>query len=356
MMIGSRKLDHVRICLEKDVESKIKNGFEDITLVHRALPEINKGDIDLTTKFFGKKINAPIMIAGMTGGHETTKKINKNLALAAQEFNIPLGVGSQRTAIEDESLVYTYSITREVAPDAFLIANLGAVQFSQGYGIKEAKKAVEMINANALAIHLNPLHETIQPEGEVDFKGCIKEIKKLSNLGVPIIVKETGAGIAREEAVLLEKTGVAGIDVGGVGGTSFSAVEHYRQKNNMGRLFWDWGIPTAISTIECVEYTKLNIIATGGIRNGIEVAKALALGARACGLALPLLGKATKSSKDVITELSKIIEELKIAMFLVGAENINDLKKCDLIITGKTKEWLENRGVDCKKFANRRLK
>jgi isopentenyl-diphosphate delta-isomerase len=355
-MIGSRKLDHIRICLEKDVESKIKNGFEDITLVHRALPEINKGDIDLTTKFFGKRINAPIMIAGMTGGHENTEKINKNLALAAQELNIPLGVGSQRTAIEDESLAYTYSIAREAAPDAFLIANVGAVQFSQGYGIKEAKKAVGMINANALAIHLNPLHETIQPEGEVDFKGCIKEIKKLSNLGVPIIVKETGAGIAREEAVLLEKTGVAGIDVGGVGGTSFSAVEHYRQKNNRGRLFWDWGIPTAISTIECVEYTKLNIIATGGIRNGIEVAKALALGARACGLALPLLSKATKSSEDVITELSKIIEELKIAMFLVGAENIDDLNKCDLIITGKTKEWLENRGVDCKKFANRQLK
>ncbi|MBI5253691.1 MAG: type 2 isopentenyl-diphosphate Delta-isomerase [Euryarchaeota archaeon] len=354
-MIDARKLDHILISLKKDVASKTKNGFEDVALVHRALPEIDREEIDLSATFFGRRISAPVLIAGMTGGHEKAKKINENLAIAAQELNIPMGVGSQRAGIENEKLAYTYSIAREAAPDAFLIANLGAVQLSKGYGIKEARKAIDMIGANALAVHLNPLHEAIQPEGETDFKGCIRGIEKLSNIGVPIIAKETGAGIAREEAVLLEKAGVAGIDVGGLGGTSFSAVEYYRKKAGKGKLFWDWGIPTAISTVECAESTKLQVIATGGIRNGIEVAKALALGASACGIALPLLRRAVKSSREVAAELQRIIEELKTATFLVGAANVAELKNSDVVITGKMKEWLESRGIDCKKFANRRM-
>lgn len=353
-MIDARKLDHILISLKKDVASKTKNGFEDVALVHRALPEIDRDEIDLCTTFFGRKISAPILIAGMTGGHEKAKKINENLAIAAQELNIPMGVGSQRAGIENEKLAYTYSIARDAAPDAFLIANLGAVQLCKGYGIKEARKAIDMIGANALAVHLNPLHEVIQPEGETDFKGCIRGIEKLNNLGVPIIAKETGAGIAKEEAVLLEKAGVAGIDVGGLGGTSFSAVEYYRKKASKGKLFWDWGIPTAISTVECAESTKLQVIATGGIRNGIEVAKALALGANACGIALPLLSKAVKSSREVAAELQRIIEELRTTMFLVGAANVGELKNSDVVITGKTKDWLESRGIDCKKFADRR--
>lgn len=354
-MIDARKLDHILISLKKDVASKTKNGFEDVVLVHRALPEIDRDEIDLSATFFGRKISAPILIAGMTGGHEKAEKINENLAIAAQELNIPMGVGSQRAAIENEKLAYTYSVARDAAPDAFLIANLGAVQLSKGYGIKEARKAIDMIGANALAMHLNSLHEAIQPEGETDFKGCIRGIEKLNNLGVPIIAKETGAGIAREEAVLLEKAGVAGIDVGGLGGTSFSAVEYYRKKAGKGKLFWDWGIPTAISTIECAESTKLQVIATGGIRNGIEVAKALALGASACGIALPLLSRAVKSSREVLVELQRIIEELKTAMFLVGAVNVAELRNIDVVITGKTKEWLESRGINCRKFANRRM-
>lgn len=356
-MINSRKLDHIFVSLKEDVESNVKNGFEDINLVHRALPEIDKDEVDLTTNFLGKKLNAPIVISGMTGGHEKAKKINKNLAIAAQELGIAMGVGSQRAAIEDKGLEDTYSTARDVAPNIFLIGNLGAVQFSKGYGIGEAEKAIKMIDADALAIHINPLHEAIQPKGDVNFKECLKKIKELGKLKVPIIAKETGAGIAREEATALEKAKVSCIDVGGAGGTSFAAVEYYRskKKENLGEIFRDWGIPTAISTIEVLEYVKVPIISSGGIRNGIQVAKALALGAKACGLALPLLKEASKGSEDVVNRIKQIIEELKISMFLIGAKNIEGLKSADLVIRGKTGDWLEARGIDCNKYANRRI-
>ncbi|RLF60965.1 MAG: type 2 isopentenyl-diphosphate Delta-isomerase [Thermoplasmata archaeon] len=355
-MINPRKLEHLNICLAKNVECRRKTGFDEVFFVHRALPEINKDDIDLTINFLGKKISAPIMIASMTGGHEKAKRINENLAIAAEHLNIPLGVGSQRAAIENPKLKHTFTVVREIAQTIPIFANLGVVQFSQDYGIEEAKEAVEMIDADALALHLNPLQEAIQKEGDTNFRRGIENIRKLAKeLDVPIIAKETGAGIAREEAILLEKAGVKVIDVGGVGGTSFAAVEYYRDKTiPYGKLFWDWGIPTAVSTVECSEYTNLKIISTGGIRNGIQVAKAIALGADLCGIALPLLKKARKSHRYVEEEIKRIIEELKIAMFLVGAEKVEDLKKCDVVITGDTREWLETRGIDCRKFANRR--
>ncbi|MEE9565034.1 MAG: type 2 isopentenyl-diphosphate Delta-isomerase [Candidatus Hydrothermarchaeaceae archaeon] len=351
-MVTDRKLDHIEISLREDIQSSTKNGFDDITFVHRALPEINRDEIELTCDFFGRKIGAPIIIAGMTGGHEKAEEINRNLALAATELNIPMGVGSQRAGIEDEKLTPTYSIARETAPDIFLIGNLGAVQFSKGYGIEEAKKAVEMIDANALAIHLNPLQEAIMPEGDTDFKGALRGLEKLKDLNVPVIAKETGAGIAMEEAKLIEKAGAAGIDVGGLGGTSFSAVEYYRRKG-FEKTFWDWGIPTAVSTIECIEGTKLNIISTGGVRNGLEVAKALSLGAVACGIAHPLLSGAVKGKDEVLNTLNRVIDELKTAMFLTGARTIEELRNVDTVITGMTKDWLENRGMDCKKYARR---
>lgn len=351
-MVTDRKLDHIEISLKEDIQSRTKNGFDDITFVHRALPEINRDEIELTCDFFGRKIGAPIIIAGMTGGHEKAEEINRNLALAATELNIPMGVGSQRAGIEDEKLTPTYSIARETAPDIFLIGNLGAVQFSKGYGIEEAKKAVEMIDANALAIHLNPLQEAIMPEGDTDFKGALRGLEELKDLNVPVIAKETGAGIAMEEAKLIEKAGAAGIDVGGLGGTSFSAVEYYRRKG-FEKTFWDWGIPTAVSTIECIEGTKLNIISTGGVRNGLEVAKALSLGAVACGIAHPLLSGAVKGKDEVLNTLNRVIDELKTAMFLTGARTIEELRNVDTVITGMTKDWLENRGMDCKKYARR---
>lgn len=356
-MIEDRKLDHIWISLKNRVESDTPSGFGDITAVHRALPETNLDEIDLSADFFGKTLKAPIVIAGMTGGHEKTKTINEALAIAAQEMGVAIGVGSQRAGIENKELEDTYSIVRDAAPDAFVIANIGAVQLANEYGLEEAERAVDMIKADALAVHLNPLQEAVQPEGDRNFTGCIEAFKKLKKLKVPIIAKETGAGISRADAVQLERAGVSGVDVGGLGGTSFSAVESYREgtDKDLARLFHNWGVPTAVSTVEVLESTDMAVISTGGIRNGIEVAKALSLGAHASGMALPFLKAAMKGEKEVKSSLSRIINELRTAMFLMGAEDVSSLQGCDLIISGSTREWLIARGIDYKKYANRTL-
>jgi isopentenyl-diphosphate delta-isomerase len=235
---------------------------------------------------------------------------------------------------------------------------LGIVQFAKGYGLKEARAAVDMIDADALCLHLNALQEVVQPEGDINWKGCLGKIKEVSqNLGKPVIAKETGAGISKEVAKELEEAGVAAIDIGGLGGTSWSLVEKFRNKEPMdkdiAKNFGDWGIPTAISLIECRESVKIPLIATGGIRNGIEIAKAIALGADIVGIALPLLKPAMKSDVDVEKKLYQIEKELKIAMFLCGAENLEELRKKPVVVTGKSKDWLEARGIDVKKLTNR---
>jgi isopentenyl-diphosphate delta-isomerase len=356
-MIEDRKLDHITISLKEQVESRVSSGFDDITPVHRSLPEVDLDEIDLSTSFFGKTLKAPIVIAGMTGGHEKAKKINENLAVAAQELGVAMGVGSQRAGLENPELSKTYSIAREVAPDAFLIGNLGAVQFAADYTIDHANSAVDMIEADALAIHLNPLQEAVQPGGDRNFQSCVDAVSDLKGLKVPIIGKETGAGMSREDALLLEKAGASGVDVGGLGGTSFSAVESYREgvDRELAERFWDWGIPTAASTIEVLENIKLTVISTGGLRSGIDVAKALALGASAGGMALPFLKGAMKSADAVKKEINRVIEELKIAMFLMGAATVDELRGCDLIISGKTRDWLQARNIDYKKYANRKI-
>ncbi len=352
----TRKKQHISICLEKSIESDIKTGFNDLFFVHKALPEVDMSDIDTACSFLGKKITAPILIEAITGGTKEAEKINKNLAAAAEELGLAMGVGSQRAAITDKKLQETYNI-RPVAPTIPLIGNLGAVQFSKGeYTIKDAKEVIKQINADALAIHLNALQEAAQPEGDLDFKNALDSIKKIcADLGKPVIVKETGAGISREIALMLEKSGVAVIDVAGLGGTSFSLVESYRDKDKpaIGNTFKNWGIPTAVSVAETRKTTKLPIIASGGIRTGTDAAKAICLGADYAGLALPLLEAATKSKNDVKKVLERIIKELKTTMFLIGAKNIDELKKKDIVITGKTREWLLERGIDTKEYANR---
>ena len=351
-----RKKEHISICIEKDIESTKTTGFEDLTLIHHALPSINMSEIDTSCTFLGKSLKAPIIIEAITGGAKIAEKINKNLAIAANDLGLAMGVGSQRAAIEDKTLESTYNV-RDVAPNIPLIGNLGAIQFSNNeYNIKDAKNALNFIDADALAIHLNPLQEATQPEGDLDFKNDKTAIKDLcQNLGKPVIVKETGAGISREVAISLEKSGVAIIDIAGLGGTSFSAVESYRdsEKQPIGTVFKNWGIPTAVSIIEVTKSTNIPIIASGGIRSGIDIAKAICLGANYTGLALPLLKAATKSAKDVKIVLQKIIHELKTAMFLVGAKNLDELKTKDIIITGPTKEWLNTRGIDTNPYANR---
>lgn len=358
-----RKSDHIRICLEKDVQHRrVTTGFENIYFVHKALPEIERSKIDLSVTVFDHRFSVPIVVEAMTGGITEAVKINVAIASAVEELGLGMGVGSQRAAIEKPSLQKSFSIVRKKAPTAFLIANIGGPQLVKGYGVKEAKEAVDMINADALAIHLNALQEVVQPEGETCFRGVLNKICEIAQaLDVPVIVKETGAGIAGEEARQLAGMKVGGIDIAGVGGTSWAAVEFHRAKKKhdefhqrLGEAFWDWGIPTAMSLIETVQSVSITVIASGGIRTGLDVAKALSLGADLTGIAYPILLAATKGSEEVEKTLQVTIEGLRSAMFLVGAESISELKKAPLVITGKPAEWLRMRGFSPEIYAKRR--
>jgi len=348
--------------LDQNIQArKVTTGFEDICFIHRALPEIEKQEIDLSTTVLSHKFSAPLIVGAITGGTQEATRINAIIAEAVEELGLGMGVGSQRVAIEDKRLEKTFAIARKKAPTAFLIANIGGVQLVNGYGIKEVKKAVEMIEADAIAIHLNALQEAVQPEGQTNFKGVLEKISELAKeLDKPIIAKETGAGIAAEEAKKLEAAGVKGIDVSGTGGTSFSAVEYYRAKkhgNNfqrmLGDVLWDWGISTATSVAEASQTVNISVIASGGIRDGVDVAKALALGASLASLSQPVLQVAVKGLKETENMLSLLIEELKSAMFLVGAESVEHLRKAPLVVTGRTAEWLRTRGFNLESYARR---
>ncbi len=359
---GKRKVDHIRICLdEKAQANKATSGFEDIQLVHRALPEIDKAKINLSTTFLGKKFSAPIIVGAMTGGTQQAIKINTSIAEAVEKLGLGMGLGSQRAAIEDSALEKTYRVAREKAPHAFLIANVGGVQLVHGYGVKEVKKIVEMIDADAVAVHLNALQEAVQPEGQTNFKGVLSKIAEITAaIDVPVIVKETGAGISAEDAKALTKIGVKAIDIGGVGGTSFAAVEYYRStpksggvQHFLGEALWDWGIPTAVSLIETAQTVKVPLIASGGVRSGTDIAKALALNANLASIVQPILQTAVKGTEETEQKLRCLIEELRNVMFLVGVEKISDLGKTPVVITGKTAEWLIARGFDLQKYAKR---
>lgn len=358
-----RKADHIRICLDENSQArKATTGFEDIHFIHKALPEINKQNIDPSTYFLNHKFSAPLVVGAITGGTAQAEKINATIAEAVEELQLGMGVGSQRAAIEDKSLMQTFAIARKKAPNAFLIANIGGVQLVHGYSIREAKKAIEMIDADAIAIHLNALQEAIQPEGQTNFEGILSKIADIAGeLDKPVVVKETGTGIAAEEAKKLEAAGVKAIDVGGAGGTSFAAVEYYRTgkesqlQRHLGEAFWDWGIPTATSIAEITQTVKLPVIASGGIRNGSNIAKALALGAQLASLSQPILQTSIKGVKETESLLTLLIEELRNIMFLVGAINIEQLARIPVVITGKTAQWLETRGFNVKNYAKRSM-
>ena len=358
MTTSSRKLDHIRICLDNPVESEgaVARSFDDLVLVHKALPEIDEADIDTSCRFLGRKLSAPLMISAMTGGHPSVKEINVNLALAASELGIAMGVGSQRAALEEESLKDTFSAVRDAAPDIPIIGNIGAVQLKRsGPGILD--QLAEMIDADAIAVHLNFLQESIQPEGDRDASGVVKVLGEAANGSVPIIVKETGAGISRETAASLADVGVKMIDVSGQGGLSWAGVETYRaaeigdrELEEMGRLFWSWGIPTPVSIVEC-RSIGLDVISSGGIRSGLDVAKSLSLGASLAGTALPMLKPATKDAKAVVRAMSPYLRALRICMFLTGCRRAGELKGVPLVVLGRTREWLLARGYDLNEFS-----
>jgi isopentenyl-diphosphate delta-isomerase len=362
-MIGERKADHIDVCLKEDVQSRgVTTGFEDVHLIHRALPEIEREKIDLSTTVFGYKFSAPLIVGAMTGGTAKATKINSAIAEAAEELHLGMGVGSQRIAIDNPKVEHSFSVVREKAPTAFILANIGGPQLVGKYGVKEAEKAVEMVKANVLAVHLNALQEAVQPEGDTNYSNLLQKICKLAQeLDVPVVVKETGAGISAEDAALLEAAGVAGIDVAGAGGTSWAAVEYYRAKarqngfsQRLGETFWDWGIPTAVSLVETVKSANLPVIASGGIRNGVDATKALALGASLASAAYPFIGSATTGSEDVKKALRYLVGEVRNAMFLVGANSVQKLQDVPVVLTGKTGEWLKVRGFQPEAYARRR--
>jgi len=362
--LEGRKADHIRICLEEDVQARFKSaGFEDITFVHRALPEIDREEVNLSTSAFDHGFSAPVMVEAMTGGTREASGINAAIAEAVERLGLGMGVGSQRAAIENPELEGTFAVAREKAPTAFLAANIGGPQVAREYGVEEAERAVEMIEADALAVHLNPLQEAVQPEGETGYRGVLEKIGEIARaLKVPVIVKETGAGVAAEEARGLEAAGVRGVDVAGAGGTSWAAVEFHRARGlrdafgqRLGETFWDWGIPTVASVVEVAQSARLTVVASGGVRSGLDAAKALALGAGLAGVALPVLGPAVKGPGEVERALRLMVEELRTAMFLVRAPSLRELKGAPLVITGKTAEWLRLRGFQPETYARRKI-
>jgi isopentenyl-diphosphate Delta-isomerase len=332
---SERKVDHLRICLNEDVQGKgISVGLENYRFVHQALPELDLNEVDTRQLLFGKPIAAPILISSMTGGAEWAARINRNLAIAANQWNIPMGVGSQRAAVENPELEYSYNI-REYAPNIPVFANLGAVQLNYGYGVEQCRRAIEMVRADALILHLNVLQEAVQPNGNVNFKGLLGKIEAvctaLEKDGVPVIAKEVGNGISYDIALKLKAAGVRGLDVAGSGGTSWSQVETYRIQSPVegaaASAFAGWGIPTAQAILWARQAdANWTVIGSGGIRNGVDSAKAVALGADLAGMALPFLKAAEVSDKAVSDVIEQFIRELRIVMFCTGAANIAQLK------------------------------
>lgn len=346
---SSRKLDHLRICAEKDVESG-DAGFSDIRFVHTALPECDMGSIDLSTRFLDHPFASPLFISAMTGGHPGTKDVNARLARVAERFGIGMGVGSQRAALENPALADTFAVVRDEAPHAFLVANLGAVQL-RDHGTEWAERAVEMIDADAIAIHLNFLQEAIQPEGDHNAVGCLAAIQDLcADLKTPVIVKETGCGISAMTARQCWGAGVRAIDVGGWGGTSWAAVESVRADESgdakdkslksLGEEFSVWGIPTVVSLAEVLS-SGSPVIASGGVRSGMDIAKGIAIGADLCGMALPLLKPAMESDEALVRWIETVHHELAVTMFLSGSARIADLRKARLYIMGRTRQMIE---------------
>lgn len=331
--VSNRKIEHLRINLEENVQFlDVSTGLDKYRFAHQALPEIALDEIDTNLALFGKTLRAPLLVSSMTGGAAEAERINRNLAAAAQAAGIAMGLGSQRAAISDPALVRTYQV-RDLAPDILLFANLGAIQLNYGYGIDECRRAVEMVDADALILHLNPIQEAVQEHGNTNWRGLLPKIENVCHkLGKPVIVKEVGFGISENTARQLRDAGVSAIDVAGAGGTSWAAVESRRAPNTalrqLAEQFWDWGIPTAESLIQTRRAApELPIFASGGIRSGIEIAKCVALGASLVGLASPLLKFANISTETTVDGMHALVTQLRVAMFGTGAENLAAL--CD---------------------------
>lgn len=355
-VVEARKGEHLRVTATQDVNTRTGAGWTDVYLQHEALPDWDLEDVNLSVEFLGRRLAAPLVIAGMTGGHSTALQINAVLARAAERHGLAMGVGSQRAALRKPELAYTYSVVREHAPSAFLIGNVGAAQLveqrsGRALRLEDAQTAVAMIRADALAVHLNFLEECVQPEGDRRARGSGESIRSLaSSLGTPVLGKETGAGISRSTALRLKELGVSALDIGGVGGTSFAAIEGLRaevqgdrQGQRLGEVLRDWGVPTAVSIVGA-RAAGLPMIATGGIRSGLDAAKAIALGATLVGVAKPFLQAALEGDEAVDTFIEQTLHELRSVVFLTGARSVTELHAKPRVVLGQTHAWLEQLG------------
>lgn len=354
--IEQRKAEHLRIAALEDVETRRPAGWADVHLVHDALPVVDAAAVTLGVTLLGRKLELPLVIAGMTGGHGGAERVNAILARAAARHGLAIGVGSQRAALRDPRLRRTYAIVRKEAPDAFVIANVGISQLvpqddGTPLGSDDIRALIAMIGADAIALHLNYLEESVQPEGQTRAKGAVAAIRALvRRSSVPVIAKETGAGINGAVARRLKALGVRAIDVGGVGGTSFAAVEAFRAtargdaaRSQLGQTFRDWGVPSAVAVAGSAR-SGLPVIATGGVRSGLDAAKALALGATAVGVGRPLLQCALQGEAAVDAWIAQFALELRTATFLSGVRRASDLALRPPVVTGETKQWLDQLG------------
>ncbi len=330
--IEARKHDHIRLSLTEDVQFEhVPTGFDALRLEHQALPDLDFADVDPSVTLLGKRLAAPLLISSMTGGPSLGGKINQHLAEAAQQKGLGMGLGSQRITLEKPETSASFQV-RHVAPDILLIGNIGAVQLNYGVGLDACRQIIDSVGADALYLHLNPLQEVIQPEGDKNFKGLLAKIRLITrDLGVPVLAKEVGSGISGKMARQLADAGIAAIDVSGAGGTSWAIIEAKRaqtpMQQSLGERFRDWGIPTTVSLIQCRDaLPDMPLIASGGLRSGIDIAKAIALGADAAAMAMPFLEAATHSTEAVGEVVDRLVQELKVAMFLLGVRTIAELK------------------------------
>ncbi|OLS29268.1 MAG: Isopentenyl-diphosphate delta-isomerase [Candidatus Heimdallarchaeota archaeon LC_2] len=352
--LESRKAQHVKLVIDEDVSvSKTTNGFSLFDIVPRSIPDINYTDISLETEFLGRTFQAPVLIAGMTGGYPEAKSINLSLAKICSKLDIPMGVGSQRAMVVNPDMTPTFNVKEEY-PDLFLLGNLGLVQFCLDFELNDYQTAQEKINADAMAIHINSFQELCQPEGDLNFKGAWSELENIcKNSKVPVIGKEVGSGIAWEEVGRMKQIGCSAVDIGGSGGTSWAKIELMRNDTPEVPFELDdptlrWGIPTAFATWEATEKTKVPIISTGGMYHGLMAAKAIAMGSTMVGIARPVLMKLIKEGEDAAEKwLRHYIETIKRVMFLMGVDSIKTLKtqKSRLIPTGWAREWLLQRKI-----------
>jgi isopentenyl-diphosphate delta-isomerase len=350
--VSDRKAEHINIASTQAVEPGMSASWNDVALVHNCLPEIDLDEVDLSVEFLGRRLAAPLVISSMTGGHELARSINSVLAHVAERFGLAMGVGSQRAYLKDRALAGTYTVVRETAPNAYIIGNVGAPQLiSQGdaapLSLDQVKQLVELIRADALAVHLNYLQEMIQPEGDTRARGVLAAIRRVvDGVGAPVIAKETGAGIAPAQAACLAQAGVRALDVGGLGGTSFAIVEAQRArlrdrqaKAELGELFGAWGIPT-MAAIPLACQAGLPVIGSGGIRSGLDAARALALGATLVGVARPLLVVAQQGVDATAAWVERFLDELRTALFLTGSRTPGDLRG-KAVLLGRTREWVD---------------